>query len=228
MKAVSLLLAASAALLSPGCGDRPAGRPALTLGGIPLPARELDEAVEDLRRTFSGYGTDTLRWDLLREGMLAATLLHARHAEESRAARETAQHQADLLRQGKPFPKDPPPPASGFRLEKAWAPMPPTPSALGARAAAVVSTMEPGEWRGPVKTLRGWEILYLEDRFEGERSRSGVVLQRLVFPVGPPEAARKAALEWKTLPLEVDPAYRGAIPLALREKKPPANPETRP
>ncbi|MFQ5747833.1 MAG: hypothetical protein ACE5H3_00050 [Planctomycetota bacterium] len=228
MKGVSVLPALAAALLSAGCGGRPADRPALTVGGIPLPAGQLDEAVDELRHTFPGYGTDTLRWDLLRKGMLAATLLHARHAEESRAARKLAEFQAGLLRRGGSFPQDLPASGSGFRLERAWTPMPPTPYGLGARAAAAVSTMEPGEWRGPLKTRQGWEILYLEKRFEGERSRAAVVVHRLVFPVGPPEAARKAGSDWEALPLEADPAYREAIPLPLREKNRPSAPETRP
>jgi len=228
VKAPVLLLAAGPALLLSGCGAGPADRPALTVGGFPLPARELDEAVEELRRTFPGYGTDTLRWDLLREGLLAATLLHGRHARESRDAHERAERRAERLRRGEPFPQELPASADGVRLEKAWTPKPPTPYGLGAHAAAAVSTMEPGDWRGPLKTSLGWEILYLEKRFGGDRSRAAVVVHRLIFPVGTLEDTRKAESDWKTLPLEADPAYREALPLPLREKNHPAAPESQP
>ena len=211
-----LVLALAAGLL-PACGGCSRATEGLWIGDAFLSGTELDRAVEELRHSFGQFGQDTLRWRLLDEGMGPAAILHSRFPEESRSARRQAERYAARLRDGENFdslvqeqlaltPREPVP-------ER---PRPPHPHGLGARVAAAAATLEPGEWTGPVRTLDGWELLFLVKRFDEVRSRSSVVVRQLVVPVGDDAARREAKEAWATLPLSGSETYLRALPVEFR------------
>lgn len=193
------------------------------MGGVRIDGRELDRQARALARAFPTYGLDTLRWHLLEHGLGAAALLHARHPEESRAAWRRAVAAASRLRAGADFA------ALRAEIEGAAArspealademPLPPHPAALGAAVAAAVAGLEEGQWAGPLRTARGWELVLLERRFGDLRSRANVLLRRIVFPVGTPEDREQAARDWSILPLSGAPEYLDAVPVEILSRR---------
>ncbi len=220
----------------------PACRPetALAVGHAPVLRRELDQALEELRTAYASFGEDTLRWHLLQYGMGPAAVLHHRWRAESDRARAEARRWAARLRAGEPFDQvyaawealqeeDPlalPVPAETVSLVRA-----PSPAHLGGRVAAAVAALEDGEWAGPLRTRRGWEIVYLERRADPVRSRASVRIRNLVFRVGPPGAEAVAEQEWNHAWLSGDPDLLAALPRQwtrgrlLRELARPSSPE---
>jgi parvulin-like peptidyl-prolyl isomerase len=87
-----------------------------------------------------------------------------------------------------------------------------SPAALGASTSAAVAGLEPGAWVGPIQTIHGWEIVLLEARAEGPRSRSGVVVRTIIFPVASESEQTQARADWATLPLAGDPALLRSLP----------------
>ena len=205
--------------LLPACG-KPEG---ILIGDVLLPGNELDEAVAELGEGFPGTGNQTLRWQLLRFGMGAAALIHHRFPEQSIQQRELAQEYANRLDAGTSFDSE----EVRWEKEGHMAPLPqspesPNPFGLGARVAAATATLEEGEWAGPLRTSRGWEVIHLHKRYDPVRSRSHVVLRRLVFPVGSQADWIVAADDWDRLPLSGDEDYLRAIPSEiLRVRRPP-------
>ncbi|MAW62305.1 MAG: hypothetical protein CMJ94_15930 [Planctomycetes bacterium] len=178
------------------------------VGGHALPDGLLRRSLLQLRETYAAWGAGSLAWHLLDGGLAPSLLLHARFPERSEAAQAEAEAAAERIRQGENF----------FALlqEQGTEPPPimksPTPFALGARVSAEVAVLEPGAWFGPVPTLKGWEIVYVEARGEGVRSRAGVMLRRLVYPVGDEADQNAARQEWATLPLAGDSALMRVLP----------------
>ncbi|KAA3612791.1 MAG: peptidyl-prolyl cis-trans isomerase [Planctomycetota bacterium] len=214
----------SAVLLGLGLVFAPACQPqdsvGLYVGEVLIPAAEIDGAVQDLRRAFRAFGQDTLRWSLLSQGLGPGTLLHQDLPEESQAAKEEAHLWAARVAAGEDFLDliDELDTWTG-RTSKPPFPLPPTPFALGARVAAKVATMEAGDWAGPLKTRDGWEIIRLQERFDQNRSRSSVVVLRLVFHVGDSVDHAKVAEDWARLPLSGDQDYLDALPPLFRANR---------
>lgn len=183
----------------------------LRVGPAHVPAEALTEALIDLRATYSAWGAGTLAWYLLDGGMGAAALLHAAFPEASAAARAEAEALAGQLADGADF---------WALLQEHGAPEAPgadqpSPAALGGAVAAAVAPLEAGEWSGPVRTLDGWEIVLLDRRADGLRSRAAVVVRRIVVPVGDEEARNEARDGWARLPLDGDPALLRVLPRAF-------------
>lgn len=175
----------------------------ITVGSTWIPGSEIDEAVAQMRRGFPERGRGTLAWQILDGGYGPACLLHDALPEASAAARAEAERWAARLRDG----TDPAALAAELlRLptgqDPTGMPRAPNPFELeSGRAAAAVAALEPGEWCGPLKTVKGWEILYLADRQDGPRNRAGVSLIRLTSAVGGPADRDRAVEAWSTLPL---------------------------
>mgnify|MGYP002863452429 FL=1 len=201
------------------CG-RPTG---ILVGDVLLPGKELDEAVTELEEGFPSTGRETLRWQLLRFGMGSAALLHHRFHEKSLEQLKSAQACANRLKDGASFDTE----EIRWRKEAHMtpphqSPQPPSPFGLGARASAATATLDEGEWAGPLKTSRGWEIILLNKRFDSVKSRSHVILRRLIYPVGTKEDWSAVQDDWNRLPLAGDEEYLKAIPseiLRLRRPK---------
>lgn len=208
---------------SAGC-DRSVG---ITVGEVTIPAPTIDQAVEKLRAAFSSFGTDTLRWHLMNEGLGPGHILHHRFPEESQAAYEEAMKWAKRVRAGEDFRDliDELVQLTGREDESGY-PLPPHPNALGAQVAAAVAVMENGDWTGPLQTRQGWEIILLQERFDEIRSRSNVIVRRLIFHVADELEQENAKNAWKSLPLSGDPEYLKALPAKFRRGRVIANLES--
>jgi hypothetical protein len=199
--------------LMAGCGH-PEG---LLVGDTTVPTADLEEAAAELRASFEVEGQATLRWHLLEFGLAEAVLLHEALPEESAAARQTAERQAEALRASDD-------PAALFRawLREQGEPddmvtfTQPNPASMGAREAAAVAVLDDGQWTGPLRTATGWELLYLVERVPGPRNRANVGTYRMTFPVGTPEDRARAREAWDTLPLAGDPGILDVLPLDFR------------
>ncbi|MDP6849813.1 MAG: peptidylprolyl isomerase [Planctomycetota bacterium] len=199
-------------LAFPAC--RPVG---IQVGETLIPEAALERASQEMAQTFNQFGKSTLIWEMLREGWGAAWILHSKLPRESALARLEALQMAQRLRAGSTFeelardlaqmePDEDP-------AEYARAP---NPHNIGGRAAAAVAALEEGEWAGPLRTLDGWELVYLRRRFEGHRTRAGVQLIRMVYPVGSAVAQEQAKDMWNTLPLSGPPQLMKALPASFR------------
>ncbi|TAH34541.1 MAG: peptidyl-prolyl cis-trans isomerase [Planctomycetota bacterium] len=198
---------------SAGCAERRG----LCIGDTRIRAAELDLAVADLRHGFGAYGDGTLRWYLLDHGMGPAAILHHYLAEESAAALRAAGEAVRRLRAGASFDTllEERGRVDGGR-EVPETPTFPRTFELGGPVAAAVAPLEPGQWAGPVKTVRGWEIVRLRFRADPVRSRAGVIVDRLIYPVGGPADQERARADWSTLPLAGDARYLEDLPSDFR------------
>ncbi|MGB0954175.1 MAG: peptidyl-prolyl cis-trans isomerase [Planctomycetota bacterium] len=213
MKTLPSLLAVLA-LLS-GC-SRPEP---LLLGEVALPYEIVDQATKDLQVAYPNFGKETLQNHLLQFGLAQGALLHAALPAESEAAAAKAQAYADALEDGEPF-------LLAFHRwceaenmpKEADASAKPHPSDLGAAAAAAVAVLEPGSWTGPLRTLYGWEILYLDHRDpDVPRNRAHVTLYRLQFPIGTAEDHQRVEQTWATLTFGGNPELIQALPPSMRQ-----------
>ena len=209
-RAWCLLLLALAA----GC-RRP--EPGLHIGDAHLPARELDQAVAGLRAAFAAYGDGTLRWFLLDDGLGPAVVLHHRLAEASATARREAEAAVERLRTGASY--------DGLLAERAGVSggqvfaevaLPPRTFELGGPVAAAVAPLEAGQWAGPIRTLDGWEIVRLRWRAAIPRERAGVLVDRLIFPIGTAADRTTAKDDWNRVPLSGAPHYLEDLPAEFR------------
>lgn len=180
----------------------------IQIGEATLEAHEMRAALLGMRTSFQTWGAATLLWHLLDGGMGAATIHHHRFADESAEARAQADALVARLRDGESF--------YALLQETGSDAEPllkqPSPFGLGAGPSARVAELEPGAWSGPVRSLDGWEILLLEERADGPRSRAGVLVRRMVLPVGS-EADREASrVAWAKLPLRADSAVLRSLP----------------
>ncbi|MCH2111327.1 MAG: hypothetical protein MK213_00595 [Planctomycetes bacterium] len=195
--------------------------PGLQVGSILIPSKALDVAVAEMAQGFPSFGTATLRWHLLEGGYGPAWLLHGRHSKESVQALQESLRWRERLLAGESF--------HDLAIEQkdyltdqdpADSPQAPRPFELGGRVAAVVGSMEPQEWRGPLRTLKGWELIFLRNRFNedrpGDRSRAGVEIIRMTFPVGSTLDQDVAKADWVTLALSGDPQILLGLPTAFR------------
>lgn len=197
----------------------------LHIGEVELSWKELDRATEELSRSFPQYTEPTLHFHLLMFGLGETALLHAQDPAESQEAFAAAKAAVERLEAGKPFLEE--------LSERTSTPLEelvsdgltqPNPASLGARAAAATAVLEPGQWRGPIRTLEGWEIVYLRERTEGTRHRANVDLYRLVYPIGSPERRLQAEKDWATLPLGGNLEVIRALPLEFRRGRTPESP----
>ena len=94
--------------------------------------------------------------------------------------------------------------------------MQPAPFALGALVAAKVASFEEGDWAGPLASLNGWELVRLDQRGGITRSRAGVALQRIRFPVGKAKDRELAEELWNTLPLSGSANWLATLPSEFR------------
>jgi len=202
-----------------GCGGfSPSG---LRVGGVLIPRSELELVTRELRHSFPQFGEATLHWSILDGGWGPAWLLHEEHPEASAAALAEARRYQERLEQGEDFldlvreRKHLAPGVSPLDLVRA-----PNPETLGGRVAAKVATLKPGEWAGPLRTARGWELIFLSSRQEGlPASRAGVQLARLVFPVGSKVDHAQAFQDWVRLPLSGDPDLIRDLPSEFRRDR---------
>lgn len=212
MRSATLLLTCLPLLTA--CGQE---RDGLAVGDAWIPGEAIDTAVSEMKGSFPQWGADSLAWHILDGGFGPAHLLHAALPSESAAARQEAEIWAGRLRNGEEFEvlarertvlgeEDP---ADPMRA--------PSPFEIGSgRVAAAAGGLEPGQWTGPILTVRGWEIVYLRARGEGHRNRASVQLVRLEFPVGDEAARQRAEQEWNTLPLGGTPRRLRALPSSFR------------
>ncbi len=197
----------------------------LHIGEVELSWEELDRATEELSQSFPQYTKPTLHYHLLMFGLGETALLHAQDPAESQEAFAAAKAAVERLEAGKPFLEE--------LAERTSTPMDelksdgltqPNPASLGARAAAATAVLEPGQWRGPIRTLEGWEIVYLRERTKGTRHRANVDLYRLVYPIGSAERRLQAKENWATLPLRGNLEVIRALPLEFRRGRTPESP----
>lgn len=207
------LLAAGLAGGAGACGQ-PEG---LRVGEVEIPYRQIDEAERSLRQSFQSDGRATLIWHLLDAGLAEEALIHARCPAESRSALAEAELWVSRLRKGAGFAElaaewgAAHPDLAGLpSLEK------PGPFFLGASVSARVAAMEPGEWAGPLRTHKGWEIVFLRKRENAPRQRAHVEVERMVFAVGSAEQRAAARSDWAKLPLAGNPELLDALPLEFR------------
>jgi hypothetical protein len=205
--------ACTLALLTSSCSE-PQG---LRIGEVELPYRQIEALERSLARSFASEGRATMLWHLLDDGLAEEALLHARLPEASLAARAAADVWAARLRAGEDFDAVL---ASARQTmpEQILDPVPqrPVPSALGGSIAAHAAAMEEGEWAGPLRSERGWEIVRLRSREAIPRAQAQVQLDRLVFPGGTAEDRDRARADWVKLPLSGNPELLDALPLEFR------------
>ena len=170
-----------------------------------------------MKGSFPQWGHNSLAWHILDGGFGPACLLHQDLEAESAAALKEAERWAGRLREGASF--------ADLARERVLdpdqgiieGPFAPSPFELrSGRIAAAVGSLLPGQWTGPVKTIRGWELVWLQERGEGPRNRAGVSLIRLEFPVGSREDRERARKAWNTLPLGGSPERIRDLPFRFR------------
>ncbi|MBC8329411.1 MAG: peptidylprolyl isomerase [Planctomycetes bacterium] len=212
MRTATLLL--TCPLLLTACGHESDG---IALGDTWIPGEAIDTAVREMKGSFPQWGENSLAWHVLDGGFGPAWLLHAELAAESSAALEEADRWARRLQGGESFADlarertlDP---EAGV-IEGPFAPSPF--EIRSGRVAAAVGSLEPGQWTGPVKTIRGWELIWLQERGDAPRNRASVTLIRLEFPVGAPEARERARVAWNTLPIGGSPDRIRDLPFRFR------------
>ena len=189
----------------------------LHVGETIIPKVALERAASEMGQTYSQFGQSTLFWEMLREGWGPAWILHSQLPEESALARQQSLETALLLHRGANFEALARKSAGlGLNEDPADYPRAPNPHNLGGRAAAAVAALEEGEWAGPLRTLKGWELVYLRRRFEGHRTRAGVQVVRLIHPVGSAVSQEKAKEMWTTLPLGGSQALLDSLPASFR------------
>jgi hypothetical protein len=180
----------------------------LQVGTSKIDGDRLRAALVDLHHAYYVWGPGTLAWHLLDGGFAASALLHDRFPEQSEQAKAEADAAAQRLLDGETY--------YAILQEVGGDPAPvmrqASPAALGGATSAAVARLEPGEWAGPLRTVDGWEIVLLEVRAEGPRSRSGVVVRSIVFPVASESEQTQARADWATLPLAGDPALLRSLP----------------
>lgn len=207
----ALLLAAAPV----GCSRAPEG---LYLGeSCEIPWEVLHEAETQFEQGFPLEGEATRRWHLLEFGMGPAALLHHALPEASAEARARAEQAAARLAAAEDR-------LTVIRLLMAEAGVPhtepvylqPYPAALGARVAAQVAALEPGESSGPLRTLNGWEVVLLENRMDGPRNRATVLVYVVVYPVGDADDRRRATEAWATVSLSGSQEILDALPFEFR------------
>lgn len=209
-------LAYAPALLLLACASC-ADRPGLDVGGVEIPYRLIAAGELSLRTAFPAEGRASLTWMLLDNGLAEEALLHARLPEASAAARAAADGWARRLRAGEEF---------DALMDEARTALPeqelvtqlrkPGPAFLGSSVAAAVAEMEPGEWRGPLRTERGWELVHLAVREPIPRSIAQVQVDRISFWIGAREDRERARADWARLPISGDPELLDALPLEFR------------
>jgi len=180
----------------------------LQIGTTRIDGESMRSALLDLHQAYDVWGPSTLAWHLLDGGFAATALLHDRFAEQSSQAKAKAEAAAQRLRDGESF--------YAILQEVGGDPAPvmrqASPAALGGAASAAVAGLESGDWAGPLRTIDGWEIVLLETRAEGPRSRSGVVVRSIAYPIASESEQTQARADWATLPLAGDPALLRSLP----------------
>jgi len=209
------------------CSHPSCSRPeSLFVGSYELSYQTIAEAEQALRHSFPVEGNDILRSHLLQFGLGEAAILHQAHPRESAAARAEAESWAEKIRtEGKFLPifavwaEQMDQPAKADTISQ------PNPSALGAAEAAAIALLENGEWSGPIITSTGWELLLLEERFDGPRNRAQISAYRMVFPVGTLADRAQAKKDWDTLPLSGNSELLNALPQSFRHNRLAPEPE---
>ena len=192
----------------------------LFIGSYELSYQEVANAEQALRQSFPLEGDDILRAHILQFGLGQAAILHQTLAAESATAKADATRWADKIRSEGQF----------LPIFAAWAQetgkpdeantiVQPNPSALGGPLAAAVALLEDGEWGGPIATSLGWELVFLEKRFDGPRNRAQIATYRMLFPVGTQADHAQAKKDWDTLPLRGNPELLNALPQSFRRNR---------
>jgi hypothetical protein len=180
----------------------------LQVGSARIEGDSVRSTLLQLRQAYEVWGPGTLAWHLLDGGFAAAALLHDRFPEQSAQAKALADTAAQRIRDGESF--------YSILQEVGGDPSPvmrqASPAALGGATSAAVAGMEPGAWAGPLRTIDGWELVLLETRAEGPRSRSGVVVRSIAYPIASESEQTQARADWATLPLAGDPALLRSLP----------------
>ena len=185
----------------------------LMVGEAEINLEELGVLVQKFGRNFDAFGPETLAWHLLQDGSGPAALLHQRFANQSATAKSEADQIAARIQSKEDYYAEYQ--ANGGAPET-QSPLPPTPFGVGARLAAHLAQMEPGDWVGPLPPAQGWEIVLLEERADSLRMVAGVVLRSILIPIGNEEHRKEARDSWAKLPLQAPPAFLRALPATFR------------
>lgn len=192
----------------------------LFVGTYELSYQVVADAEQALRLSFPVEGDDSLRAHLLQFGLGESAILHQAHPLKSASALAEAELWAKRVRETNSFMQvlDVYSTEKGFSIEADGVSMP-HPSGLGASVAAEVAQMEDGDWRGPIATTYGWELIRLDQRFDGPRNRAQISLYRMQFPVGSDADRAQAKKDWDTLPLRGNHELLMALPLSFRRDR---------
>jgi len=202
--------------------------PYLEVGEVQIPLADLENARQEMAVGFPQFGKSTITWAILDGGYGPAWILHSRNSQLSAAALEQALKWKARLEQGEDFLDLA---REQQQLLKHEDPMdypgPPRPDHLGGRVCALVASMKEGEWAGPVRTLDGWELVFLDRRFDDEspdlRTRAGVQVCRIRCEVGDQWARDLALRDWELLPLDGTSETLALLPASFRNGRTKSN-----
>lgn len=215
MRAAGLLLAALAAACGGGADKDapPSAAPAypagtvLAVGGVPIAAAEVEEAVERVRLVYPDRSASFHATQALQSLVLPRAALRLAYAEPRAAARAECDAARERIRAG----EDP----EGPEREGGW-------GRLSLHVWDTARRLEPGGWSEPFEDLGVFYLVRLVrrggfERYPAEEVLTVRVLEFGYLPAGfrPPDL--DAALAAARLEV-VDPAYEDLVPETLRYK----------
>lgn len=199
-----------------GCSEQ---KEFIQVGNTIIYAHSIDEIAEDLKISFKEYGPETLRAELLLNGMAVTEILHQTYSQESEEAHlrslqfwsslkgETDINNALGLFIGK-----------GSQDKASIVINGPSPSNLSANVAAAIAKIEPKEWSSPIKTQDGWALAYLYERKPGLRSRAHVKLHLFTFYTFQNYQVVEAKHIWENSTLKGSSSLISNLPFEFRNK----------
>ena len=189
-------------------------------GNTIIYAHSIDEIAEDLKISFKEYGLETLRTELLLNGLAITEILHQTYKHQSEQA------YLDLLLFWGSLDKKKEI-NNSIELYESWGSETeasiiingPSPNSLGANIAAAIAKLEADEWSAPIKTQYGWALVYLYERKEGMRSRAHVKFHLFPFNIFKNYQVIEAKNLWENATLDGTPSLINNLPFEFRNKK---------